>query len=324
MKKYVSLIFFSILLCTPCVAQGWGSLVKKGKSIVKTVVKQQIDKKANESGEATKSTTQPQAQPQTQTQTKVTGNEPKKEQCSTAVGPNGITITVKNVTFDMIKVEAGTFSMGGTPEMQDPYDDEKPVHKVTITNNYYLGKTEVTQKLWTAVMGSNPSGDEGDNKPVENVSWDDCQAFIKKLNAATGKNFRLPTEAEWEFAARGGNKSQHYRFSGSNNMEEVAWCSTNSDYDIHDVAKKKPNELGLYDMSGNVKEWCQDWFGAYSAEAQTNPTGAKTGNTRVQRGGDKSSEAYGCVSSYRFRTEPNISSYDTGLRLALSEQEPKH
>ena len=154
---------------------------------------------------------------------------------------NKITFTVKGVSFDMIKVKAGTFYMGATSEQQNPDDDEKPAHKVILTRDYYIGKTEVTQALWRAVMGSNPSYFKGDNKPVEYVSWNDCQTFISRLNAATGKKFRLPTEAEWEFAARGGNNSNHYQYSGSDNIGDVAWYCGNSNGTTHNVATKQSN-----------------------------------------------------------------------------------
>ena len=214
------------------------------------------------------------------------------------------TFTVNGISFDMAKVEAGTFTMGATPEMQDPDSDEKPAHQVTLTNNYYMGKTEVTQALWKAVMGNNPSNFKSDDKPVECVSWNDCQTFISKLNAATGKSFRLPTEAEWEFAARGGNKSRHYKYSGSNNINDVAWHTANSGNATHAVATKQPNELGLYDMSGNVWEWCQDWYGGYSSTAQTNPTGAYSGSYRVHRGGSWYNIARNCRSSYSSLNDP--------------------
>ena len=229
------------------------------------------------------------------------------------------TFTVNGVSFDMARVEAGTFTMGATSEMQNPWDEEKPAHQVTLTNNYYLGKTEVTQALWKAVMGSNPSNFKGDNKPVECVSWDDCQTFISKLNAATGKNFRLPTEAEWEFAARGGNSSKHYQYSGSNNINDVAWYYGNSGNTTHDVASKQPNELGIYDMSGNVWEWCNDWYGDYSSSSQTNPMGPNSGSCRANRGGSWFSSARYCRSSLRSGGAPGLRLNDRGLRLALSE-----
>ena len=221
-------------------------------------------------------------------------------------------LKVNGVRYEMVKVNAGTFTMGATSEMKDPYDDERPTHQVTLTNNYYMGKTEVTQALWKAVMGSNPSSFKGDNKPVENVSWNDCQTFIKKLNQATGKNFRLPTEAEWEFAARGGNNSKHYQYSGSNNIDDVAWDTDDSD-GTHDVATKSPNELGLYDMSGNVSEWCQDVYGNYSSSAQTDPKGPTGESFRVLR------DVWDYRSSIRFSHGPRFRCFWLGFRLALSK-----
>ena len=226
---------------------------------------------------------------------------------------------VGTCSFKMIPVEAGTFTMGATPEMTDPYDDEMPTHQVTITNNYYIGQTEVTQALWKAVMGSNPSYFRGDNRPVESVSWNDCQKFITKLNSLTGQKFRLPTEAEWEYAARGGKKSKGCQYSGSNNLDEVAWYTDNSSRQTHDVATKQPNELGVYDMSGNVWEWCQDWYGSYRSTSQTNPTGAKSGSDRVYRGGSWNSDARIYRSSSRGNISPGNADYGLGLRLVLSE-----
>ena len=233
---------------------------------------------------------------------------------------NTITIPVKDgISIDMVRVEAGTFTMGATAEMKNPDDDEKPTHQVTLTNDYYIGKYEVTQALWKAVMGKNPSLFKGDNLPVEQVSWDDCQEFISKLNRITGKMFRLPTEAEWEYAARGGNKSRGYQYSGSNNLLDVAWCGDNSGSKTRAVGTKQPNELGIYDMSGNVDEWCQDWKGAYSSSSQVNPTGANSGSYRVCRGGSWGCIARICRSSYRYCGTP-VSRYTfLGLRLVLSE-----
>ena len=239
---------------------------------------------------------------------------------SVASGSNAISIPVKDgISIEMVKVEAGTFMMGATSEMKDPYDEEKPVHQVTLTNDYYMGKYEVPQALWEAVMGSNPSKYKGDNLPVEKVSWNDCQEFISKLNSLTGRKFRLPTEAEWEYAARGGKKSRGYQYSGSNSISDVAWYDGNSGSKPHPVGTKQANELGIYDMSGNVYEWCSDWYGSYSSSSQTNPTGADSGSSRVYRGGSWGFNARGCRLSYRFYNLPDLRYYILGLRLALSE-----
>lgn len=231
-----------------------------------------------------------------------------------------ITIPVKDgISIDMVRIGAGTFTMGATPEMENPYNDEKPTRCVTLTNDYYIGKYEVTQALWQAVMGSNPSNRKGDNLPVEEVSWDDCLEFISKLNRMTGKTFRLPTEAEWEYAARGGNKSKGYQYSGSNNLSDVAWYRDNSGYKTYAVGTKQPNELGIYDMSGNVWEWCQDWYGEYSSSSQVNPTGANSGSSRVNRGGAVGNDARLCRSSCRANDVPGTHYSILGLRLSLSE-----
>ena len=219
----------------------------------------------------------------------------------------------------MMYVKGGTFTMGGTSEQgSDADSDEKPTHSVTVSG-FYICKYEVTQALWKAVMGNNPSNWKGDNLPVEQVSWDDCQSFIRNLNALTGKNFRLPTEAEWEFAARGGNNSRGYKYAGSNNIGDVAWYDDNSGDKTHVVGTKSPNELGIYDMSGNVWEWCQDWFGSYSSASQTNPTGASSGSHRVLRGGSWNYNARNCRSSYRRNNAPGHRYFNFGLRLVLSQ-----
>ena len=238
----------------------------------------------------------------------------------TVVNSDHISIPVKDgISIDMVRVEAGTFTMGATAEMKDPYDWEKPTHRVTLTNDYYIGKYEVTQALWQAVMGSNPSYFKGNNLPVEMVSWDDCQEFISKLNRITGKTFRLPTEAEWEYAARGGNKSRGYQYGGSNNLSDVAWYGDNSGSKTHVVGIKQPNELGIYDMSGNVWEWCQDWYGKYSSSSQVNPTGAKDGAHRIRRGGCWQYNAWLSRLSCRHYDEPDNHFYNLGLRLVLSD-----
>ena len=228
------------------------------------------------------------------------------------------TFTVKGVSFTMIAVEGGTFQMGATSEQgSDADSDERPVHSVTLSD-YYIGEIEVTQELWQAVMGKNPSNFKGNKKPVEQVSWNDCQEFIKKLNQLTGKNFRLPTEAEWEYAARGGNKSQGYKYSGSNIIDNVAWYKSNSGSQTHDVKTKQANELGIYDMSGNVWEWCQDWYGSYSSGSQTNPTGPTSGSYRVHRGGGWSNFTLLCRVSFRSYYYPGYRNSDLGFRLCLS------
>ena len=233
--------------------------------------------------------------------------------------PDAIPITVNGVTFNMIKVDGGTFTMGGTSEMGTPYPDEKPTHQVTLSSSYYIGETEVTQALWKAVMGKNPSKFNGDNLPVEKVSWKDCQKFIEKLNSLTGKRFRLPTEAEWEFAARGGNKSNLTQYSGGGNIDDVAWYYGISGDKTHPVKTKKANELGIYDMSGNVWEWCQDWWGSYGSSEQTNPKGPDRGSHRVYRGGSWDNGARYCRSSIRGNDSPDNRSSFLGFRLALSE-----
>ena len=228
------------------------------------------------------------------------------------------TFSVNGVDFDMIEVEGGTFTMGATEEQgSDVSDNEKPAHQVMLSP-YYIGKTEVTQELWEAVMGSNPSFFSGNkNRPVENVSWDDCQVFINKLNGLTGKSFRLPTEAEWEYAARGGKKSKGYKYSGSNTIDDVAWYDTNSAGTTHPVATKMPNELGLYDMSGSVWEWCSDWYGKYSSSSQSNPTGPNSGSYRVFRCGSWNYKARYCRVSFRNYSSPTKRFNYLGLRLAL-------
>ena len=233
---------------------------------------------------------------------------------------------------NMVYVSGGTFTMGGTSEQgSDAESYEKPTHCVTLSS-YYICKYEVTQALWRAVMGSNPSffkvwravmggnpsNFKGDNLPVEGVSWNDCQTFINRLNSYTGRNFRLPTEAEWEFAARGGNYSRHYKYSGSNYIGDVAWYDGNSGDHTHPVGTKQANELGLYDMSGNVWEWCSDWYGSYSSYSQTDPIGPNSGSDRVWRGGGWYDSAWNCRSSYRNYYAPRDCSDYLGLRLVLS------
>ena len=220
---------------------------------------------------------------------------------------------------NMVYVSGGTFTMGATSEQgSEVYLEEKPTHSVTLSS-FYLCKYEVTQALWRAVMGKNPSHFKGNSLPVEQVSWYDCQTFISQLNSLTGRKFLLPTEAEWEYAARGGNRSRGYKYSGSNNLSDVAWYPDNSGDKAHPVGSKSPNELGLYDMSGNVWEWCSDWDGAYSSSSQTNPTGPSSGWYRVYRGGSWYHVADFCRLSYRRSEVPNRRYVSFGFRLALSQ-----
>lgn len=221
-------------------------------------------------------------------------------------------------SFTMIYVEGGSFMMGCTSEQSDCESDERPEHWVKL-DSYYIGETEVTQELWTAVMGSNLSFFKGDQRPVEHVSWSDCHDFIKKLNSLTGKKFRLPTEAEWEYAARGGKKSKAYKYSGSNTLDNVAWYTNNSGKKTQNVGTKLPNELGIYDMSGNVNEWCQDRKGwdYYSISPQANPTGPSSGLHRVYRGGSWSDNDQNCRVATRNSSELSCRIGGYGFRLVL-------
>lgn len=243
--------------------------------------------------------------------------ENKKKESETA---NSISIPVKDgINIEMIKVEAGTFMMGATKEVKEPYKIELPAHEVLLTEDYYIGKYEVTQALWNAVMDSKYSTNDGDLLPKNYVSWNDCQEFIEKLNKITGLKFRLPTEAEWEYAARGGKKSKRYLYSGSNNVLDVAWYDGNSSNKRHPVGTKQANELGIFDMGGNVSEWCQDLWGQYQNDSQINPLGSSAGTKHVLRGGNYFFDIRICYLSYRMFAESNYKDAFNGFRLALSE-----
>ena len=226
------------------------------------------------------------------------------------------TFTVNGVSFTMIRVPAGSFMMGATEEQgSDANSWEKPVHEVTLSNSYLIGETEVTQELWLAVMGTNPSKHEGSlQKPVENVSWLDCQEFISQLNALTGLTFRMPTEAEWEYAARGANRSRGYKYAGSNDIADVGNVSSSTTMPVGSLL---PNELNIYDMSGNVDEWVWDLFGYYTSEPQTDPTGPETGDGHVYRSGSWYGSASASRLSYRFYRASTFKRGTMGLRLAL-------
>lgn len=225
------------------------------------------------------------------------------------------TVTVNGFDFKMVKVKGSTFQMGATTE-QSGNGSEKLVHRVTLSN-YAISETEVTQGLWKAVMGSNPSKFKGNNKPVESVSWNECQEFIRQLNSLTGRRFRLPTEAEWEFAARGGRNSVGFRYAGGDDLRKVGIYSESVGDETYPVKSKMPNELGLYDMSGNVQEWCADYYGEYPPYRQTNPTGPSFGSSRVVRGGHWKYYGGSCQISERYSLDASYSDSHTGFRLAL-------
>ena len=243
------------------------------------------------------------------------------------VGNSDRTFTVCGVSFKMIAVEGGAFMMGATPEQgEDARQNEMPAHQVSL-DGFMIGETVVTQALWEAVMGYNPSHFKGDDRPVEMVNWNDCQNFITKLNSITSEHFRLPTEAEWEFAARGGHKSKKYKYAGSKKLDEVAWYKENSksttsifsSRSTHSVFCKKPNEFGIFDMSGNVWEWCQDGYdhNYYSKSPAKNPCNNTNKTYRVYRGGSWYSNANDCRVACRYCNAPEISCGTVGFRLAL-------
>lgn len=277
---------------------------------------------------------------QANNQYRVDQNGAKPDHDRTGYNGNDTIVLEDGMSFVMIKVDGGEFDMGGTDEqgrqeyidsrikkiqngdtnvkgtVEDQaklFTDELPVHEV-ILSDYYIGETEVTQALWEAVMGSNPSVHIGKNKPVDMVSWNDCQEFISRLNEKTKMTFRLPTEAEWEYAARGGNKSKKYRHSGGNVLDSVGWYVANSDRTTHDVATKQPNELGIYDMNGNVWEWCSDWFdkNSYKYWCKKNPKGAWFGDARVLRGGSWHGELMYCRIANRNSEPPTYNSDNIG------------
>lgn len=247
------------------------------------------------------------------------------EEIITYDAENAKVFSIKGVPITMVFIQGGSFVMGCT--QGDPFceADERPAHVVTLTD-FWLGETEVTQEFWTAIMGTNPSFFKGEQRPVESMTWQDCQDFLRRLNAldvAPGFRFALPTEAQWEYAARGGRKSSRFAFSGAPDAEFVAWHDDNSDRETHDVKGKIPNELGLYDMCGNVYECCSDRLAPYTSKDQVNPTGGESSSIRISRGGSWDSFACYCRVSFRNYFYPKKPNNLTGLRLALYKVEPE-
>lgn len=328
------LLFMILCLSSLCV-MGFTDNPPKGKvqgTIDRNSTRKPEPKKQQTTAPAKPKPATPAAKPQ-QKQTPKPEPKPKPQQPKVNQHPSTPKPTAIRVSYDsssnslvfgnnrykMVYVSGGSFNMGATSEqVSDALDNEKPAHRV-IVSEYYIGQTEVTQALWQAVMGTNPSNCKGDNLPVERVSWNDCLSFIEKLNAKTGRTFRLPTEAEWEFAARGGNNSRGYKYSGSNYLDDVAWYDSNSNNQTHTVATKQANELGIYDMNGNVWEWCSDWYDSnyYKNSDSNNPRGAYTGSTRVDRGGGWDNDARLCRVSFRDYSTPDIRVSFLGLRLVL-------
>ena len=228
---------------------------------------------------------------------------------------------IREIAASLVRVEGGTFQMGSDSEFAN--DDEQPVHAVTLSS-YRIAKFTITQKQWRAIMGQNVTWNEnygvGDNYPATNLNANDVKQFLDKVNRLGELNLRLPTEAEWEYAARGGKSSHGTLYSGSDDADAVVWHQGNAGNRLHPVGSLQPNELGVYDMSGNVWEWCSDWYGAYSAEAQTNPQGPNSGQRRVVRGGSFSYEAAFSRVTQRNSIQPNTQSFAVGFRLAMDEQ----
>jgi len=229
-------------------------------------------------------------------------------------------------SFEMVEVEGGTFFMGaqktdanGQNYDANAYAIESPVHHVTV-DGFFIGKFEVTQEQWEAAMGNNPSIIVGAKNPVENVTWEEVQKFIDALNQASGLKYRLPTEAEWEFAAKGGNKSNGYLYSGYSVISACAWYYSNSNSTTHMIGTKEPNELSIFDMTGNVREWCEDWFDYYTSASKKNPQGPNSGNMKINRGGSWVTPYVNCRNSYRHTDYPNESAQDLGFRIVLIKE----
>ena len=247
---------------------------------------------------------------------------PKKETAQPPPPPAIITETINGISIELIRAEGGTFLMGGQDDQVQ--ENEKPVHEVKL-NAFYIGKYPVTQAQWRAVQNNNPSHFKGDNLPVENVSWEDALEFCHRLSQLTGKTYRLPTEAQWEYAARGGQSSfgkggqGGFKYAGSNNLDTVAWYEQKGGATTRPVGQKNANELGLHDMSGNVWEWCQDWYDAdyYKKSPKENPQGAHSGTSRVLRGGSCYNIAVSCRVALRHYGTPGFRFSYRGFRLVL-------
>lgn len=221
-----------------------------------------------------------------------------------------------NIKFTMIPVNPMDFYLGATVGLEYAFEDESPAHVVSV-GGFFIGQTEVTQELWEAVLGNNPSRFRGEELPVEQVSWNDCQMFISRLSAIVGQQFRLPTEAEWELAAKGGTTAFTGLYSGDAGLDDLAWYVDNSERTTHTTATKGPNALGIYDMNGNVSEWCQDWYQPYTADYQRNPQGGRFGTHRVHRGGHWLDSHFNCRTTSRDMSTPDVKSATIGLRLAM-------
>ena len=257
-------------------------------------------------------------------------NPEKEENENPQEDERSYTETALGLDMRMVYVEGGIFEMGATAEQaDDTRNNEKPVRTVKV-DSYYIGKYEVTQAQWEAVMGTtleeqramsssvNGIVGEGSDFPMYYVSWADAQAFCEKLSEQTGRKYVLPTEAQWEYAARGGHKSKHFKYSGSNNLDNVAWYMENSQEQPHRVGTKRSNELGICDMSGNVWEWCSDWYSSYKEDDTDNPQGPADGVRRVVRGGSWGMVAEGCRVSYRGSDSfPDSRFNHLGFRVAV-------
>ena len=247
------------------------------------------------------------------------GNSSSESKSSaTIIMESGFRFVESLINQQRNRTSSGSTIPIGDKQTEDDSDiplDQKPAHQVQLSN-FQIGKYEVTQEEWEEVMGKNPSVFKGAKNPVEQITWDECQEFIYKLNTLTGKSFRLPTEAEWEFAARGGNLNQYHKYSGSDEVDEVAWYIDNSNGNTHPVGQKQPNELGLYDMNGNVNEWCQDWYGDYSNDNEKDPSGPAIGDYRVYRGGGWDKYSKNCTPFIRYHGKNSYKGISIGLRLA--------